>query len=434
MRQFSLLIFCLLPVLFCEAQMVQVLPYEPGEGLTIEAGNQYRLELSGMIQPMSETRIYPETDGRKSYTRFRMRRMITKLRGSAAQEKIRYQLQVDLTGSSDGGADAGNNNYLMDAWISWRPSRGTEITFGQENSPTDSRELGILSSGLQMAERSVVSTAFSSIREFGVFAKTQWEVGHQSRVVPYLALTNGDGANVSNPDHGGLKVGGRLDFLPFGTFVNGGQYCQHDLDREQTPKLVVGAHYSYNSGISDRRGRQSGTILYLDSAGKETLPDYRKFGVDFLFKYRGFSASGEYINANASVPKNTAFRVRNDGSTSSSFLVNNIQDVDGYVKGRIIVGSGVNFQAGYLFRSGFSVDGRFTKLMPQAQSFLRNGTFYNRSAYYTLCFSQYLARNYGAKVQAAFSYARAEAGSVTVGGQAQKGNEMSAILMLTLAL
>lgn len=434
MKKSILLILSAMLAICAKAQKVQVLPYEPGEGLHIDAGNQYKLELSGMIQPMSETRIYPETEGRKSYTRFRMRRMITKLRGSAAQEKIRYQLQVDLTGSSDGGADAGTNNYLMDAWISWRPARGTEITFGQENAPTDSRELGMLSSGLQMAERSVVSTAFSSIREFGIFAKTQLDVGQQSRLVPYLALTNGDGANVTNPDHGGLKIGGRLDFLPFGTFSNGGQYCQHDLDREPTPKLVVGAHYSYNSGISDRRGRQSGTILYLDSAGKEALPDYKKFGIDFLFKYRGFSASGEYITADASVPKNTAFRVRNDGSTTTSFLVDDIQDVSGYVKGRIIVGSGLNLQAGYLFRSGFSVDGRFTKLMPQTQSFLRNGTFYNRSAYYTLCFSQYLARNYGAKVQAAFSYAKAEDRSVTVGGQAQKGNELSAVLMLTLAL
>ena len=434
MKQAIFLIISLLLVFSAKAQKIRVLPYEPGEGLQIDAGSQYKLELSGMIQPMSETRIYPQTEGRKSYTRFRMRRLITRLRGSAAQERIRYQVQVDLTGSSDGGADASTNNYLMDAWISWRPVRGTEITFGQENSPTDSRELGMLSSGLQMAERSVVSTAFSSIREFGIFARSQWDLGRQSRLVPYLALTNGDGANVTNPDHGGLKIGGRLDFLPFGAFTNGGQFTQHDLDREPTPKLVVGAHYSYNSGISDRRGRQSGSILYLDSAGKETLPDYKKFGVDFLFKYRGFSAYGEYISADASVPAGTAFRVRTDGSTSPSFLVNNVQDIPGYVKGRIIVGAGLNLQAGYLFRSGFSVDGRYSKLMPQSQSFLRNGAFYNRSAYYTLCFSQYLSRNYGAKVQAAFSYAKAEAGSETVGGQPQTGNEFSAIFMLTLAL
>ena len=39
---------------------------------------------------------------------------------------------------------------------------------------------------------------------------------------------------------------------------------QIDVMREQAPKLVLGVHFSHNSGMSSRRGRASGTIIYLD--------------------------------------------------------------------------------------------------------------------------------------------------------------------------
>ena len=156
-------------------------------------------------------------------------------------------------------------------------------------------------------------------------------------------LTNGDGANVFSGDKGGLKVGGRLDFLPFGLFTNFGQFRQADVVRERTPKLVIGAHFSQNNGMSSRRGRESGAILYLDENDNESLPDYTKYGADFLFKYKGFSALGEYIKSKASVPEDITQRVRNDGSTSSSFTVNGMQDVDSYVKGRMMLGEAYNF-------------------------------------------------------------------------------------------
>ncbi len=414
------------------AQSVE--PYEPGEGIRISSENKYDIRLSGFLQPMIESRFYPDQSETPNYQRFRMRRMIAKLSGDANQEKIQYQLQVDLTGSSDGGGDGTTNNYLMDAWVSWKAHKRFEIVVGQENSPSDSREMGMTSTSLQMIDRSTVALAFSSIREFGVFVNANFKTGGQTVLLPSIALTNGDGANVFSKDHGGLKIGGRLDFLPFGKFGNGGQFRQTDMERERTPKLVIGATYSFNRGISDRRGRQSGTILYLDSLGNETLPDYQKFGIDFLLKYRGFTFLGEFINARATVPNAISQRVRNDGSTASTFLVNGVQDIPNYVKGRMILGSGFNIQAGYLFLNGISVDARYTHLNPETNSFLRNGTFYNRPDSYSFCTSKYLGRNYGAKVQASVTWSKAAPGSLTVLGAPLKGNEISGALMFTISL
>ena len=89
--------------------------------------------------------------------------------------------------------------------------------------------------------------------------------------------------------------------------------------REQTPKFVIGAHFSHNAGMSSRRGRASGDIIYLNANNQESLPDYVKYGADFMFKYKGFSAIGEYIKSESTVPEDITQRVRNDGSVSLDF-------------------------------------------------------------------------------------------------------------------
>ena len=70
----------------------------------------------------------------------------------------------------------------------------------------------------------------------------------------------------------------------------------------------------------------NGTI-YLNNNDEESLPDYFKTGIDFLFKYKGLSALGEYVKSSATVPSDITQRVRNDGSISTSFLVNDVQNV-----------------------------------------------------------------------------------------------------------
>jgi hypothetical protein len=250
---------------------------------------------------------------------------------------------------------------------------------------------------------------------------------------PEIAITNGDGINVFNKDHGGLKYGGRIDYLPFGLFNNFGQYRQADLVRELTPKFVVGAHYSYNQGISDRRGSQSGQIIYLDINNQELLPDYVQYGVDFLFKYKGYSVLGEYINASSRIPGGITQRLRIDGTTSTNFQVNGIQDVASYINGRMMLGEGYNIQGGYVFKNNISIDGRFAYLKPDANSFLSNPTFYNRSHYYTVGITKYLARNYGAKIQLDCSYINSKPGSIGVNGKLINGDEILTRLMTTIS-
>jgi hypothetical protein len=65
----------------------------------------------------------------------------------------------------------------------------------------------------------------------------------------------------------------------------------------------------------------------------------------------------------------------------------------------MMLGEAYNIQMGYLFKSGITIDSRYTHLRADENSFLNNATFYNRPNYYTVGIGKLLGRNYGAKIQ-----------------------------------
>ena len=388
------------------SQGLEMQSYKFGDGLRFVGESGQSIRLTGYAQPMAELKNIDSVDLNSS--RYRMRRLRLRIDGQTKDPRFKYRLQVDLSGVSEIGEV--NEDPLMDAYIDYAPNNSFSVKFGQRTTYADNRELWMSSNSLQLVERSRLTSAFASIREFGVFVTGRIKSGRGSFIRPYLVLSNGDGKNVMGNDKGGLKIGGRIDYLPFGLFTNIGQFRQIDVMREQVPKLVVGAHYSHNSGISSRRGRYSGRIIYLNNNDEESLPDYTKYGVDFLFKYRGFSALGEYVKSTATVPTDITQRVRSsNGTITSDFTPNvdgdgDVNDMINYVKGRMMLGSAYNFQLGYLFKNNFSIDGRYTHLNADENSFMNNATFYNRPNYYTVGVTKLSGRNYGFKIQASFTY------------------------------
>lgn len=396
--------------------------YEFGRGIKLTDKNDNELRIMGYLQPYAEFRQLLNDENPEDAMRFRMRRIRLRVDGNIGNEKWSYRFQADLSGT--GELLDGNSNFLLDAYLSYNFTRRIKLTMGQRAPYSDNRELFMNSNSLQLVERSRVTSAFATIREVGAFLEGNFRLGGTHYLKPYAMLTNGDGPNVFTRDLGGLKFATRIDYLPFGLFTNLGQFNQVDIVRERTPKLVFGGHFSYNQGVSSRGGRESGAILYLDSNNNYLLPDYYKFGIDFMFKYRGFSMIGEYVHAGAVVPDGIAQRVRVDGSVTPDFVVNGQQDVANYILGRMMVGAGYNLQAGYIFKNGFSIDGRYTYLQADTHSFMNNGTFYNRPYYYTLGVSKLLGRNYGAKLQADITYVQNKGGINNSQGLPVSGNEL----------
>jgi len=410
----------LLPASLFSQDGVTFYKYTLGEGVTMKSNSDsYSINLRGFVQTQTDSRFY-EGGEDDSHHRFRIRRARLRLSGEAFRKKISYVLSTDFSESLAGEDEA--NSILKDAYIRYNATSNWNITFGQRSLGTDSREMTIGSNSLGFVDRSKLSSAFSTIREVGLFVEGTVRVGNNSFLRPSLIITDGDGSFSKGKRTGGLKYGGRINYLPFGRFREFGEFRGSDLVRELTPKLSVGAAFSYNNATSDRRGgRTTGSIMYLDENEEPALPSYSKLVADFMFKYKGFTVLGEFAKTWAGVPDDIMYRVRNNGTLATTFD----GGVDEYVKGRMMLGEGYNIEASYLFSPLVLVGARYTHLKPDKDSFMHNALYNNRRNFYEISASKYLTRSHAIKVQASFIYVDARDGSQTaLGNDMGNKNEM----------
>lgn len=370
--------------------------YQLGEGWSYQSG-PFTGEITALIQPHLEWKYGPSEVFSDASIRTRLRRARVRFAGDHRDSRFYYRLTLDLSGTSE--LDDAEGIMLFQSFVGYRLTPQHRITLGQRGNPAGPREMQMNSGTLQLVERSRVSSAFATIAEMGIFYDGRVRLTGKQFLRPAVAITTGDGANPFGRDYGGLKYAARLDWVPNGLFTRFGQFRQADLVRERTPKLILGAYANFNQGMSSRRGREQGAILYLDANLDPLLPNYAQVGVDGMLKYRGFSLLAEWIQAQAYVPEGIAYRVRNDGSVASTFEIDGVNDVSAYVRNRMMNGSGFNLQAGYVLPSNWSVDVRATQLNPADFSFLRNGAFYDRPQYYTVGLTHYASRWYGLKHQ-----------------------------------
>ena len=164
------------------------------------------------------------------------------------------------------------NVQLSNAEYRWRPNSETQINFGQLRPPSG-RQFQTTSKNLQMVDRSAVSRFYT----------------------------------------------GRVDILPFGKFSNHGDYIESDLYREPTPKLSIGVAFYHNQDAATKLG---------NVAWNNKSADISNFYVDGVFKHKGLSLLGEFIQRTIS---DDGILTLPDNSRVYSLLVG---------------GKGISFQAG----------------------------------------------------------------------------------------
>ena len=321
--------------------------FELGKGLDINLNNgEYNFNINGFIQVYGAYRN--EKDGEDESV-FGVKNAFFGLKGGALYNKFTFMLEANFADS----------NPLMEAWAAYNLKNYLTITAGQKQTFTNNREMIMHEKNLSMPDRSIVSQYFSGTgRELGLFFESRLYVGKVS-VKPSIAITTGDGRNSFGSssidvDMGGLKYGGRVDVLPLGEFKPGNDGVGADFAREESPKLLIGGAMSYNDGASNKVGVGHRDFILYDKEGDSKFPALRKIAADLLFKWQGFSFMAEYVNA-------TANDLKGIYTKSTGDLPLQPEEIANYLS----LGNGYNVQVGYLLKSCWGFDARFSKVKPE---------------------------------------------------------------------
>ncbi len=283
---------------------------------------------------------------------FLVRRARLKFDGYAYNPKIRYKIELGLSNRDISGASEFNRNtsrIILDAVIMWNFAENFELWAGQTKLPGNIERV-VSSANLQLINRSLLNSFFNLDRDVGIQLRHKTNLGGKFLMREKVAISQGEGRNVTEGNLGGLQYTARVEFLPFGAFKSKGDYVQADLKREQTPKLMLTATYNLNQdAVRERSGL--GSYMFRDDHTSSNVSlhetDVTTYFVDTMFKYKGFAFMGEYAKRTA---KNAVAR-----------------NLDGTKTGDVVlIGNSFNGQASYVFKNNYEVTGRYTTVNYEA--------------------------------------------------------------------
>ena len=343
----------------------------------------FSIKFAPRIQFRSETNWdYNGNNYNSPEHNFLIRRARLKFDGWAYSPKLEYKIELGLSNRDISGANEFNRNtprYILDAVIMWNFYENFELWVGQTKLPGNVERV-VSSANMQLIDRSLLNSRFNIDRDIGMQLRHHANLGGDFIIREKVAISQGEGRNITEGNEGGLQYTGRLEFLPFGLFKSNGDYFQADLAREASPKLMIGVTYDLNQDAVKTRSNLGSYMFLEDGSLYET--DITTLFIDTMFKYKGFSFMGEYANRDAENP----VAIEADGTETGDI---------------VLVGNALNLQAGYLFKNNYEIAGRFTN------TDYNNITSRLGEEQYTLGVSKYIV-GHKLKVQSDVSYTTLE--------------------------
>lgn len=344
----------------------------------------WSMKIGGRVQLLATSQWSNQNgDYSSGQSSFLVRRARLKFDGFAYSPKLTYKIELGLSNNDLSGSSKFTGNaprLILDAVMKWNFYENLELWFGQAKLPGN-RERIVSSANLQFVDRSLLNSTYNIDRDLGVQLRHHFKLSGKFTVKEAFAISQGEGRNITSGNLGGFQYTSRLEVLPFGEFAKKGDYSGGDLYREETPKLAIGASYDFNNNAVKTRSNQ-GSYMITDTGFYET--DISTTFIDLMFKYQGFSVMAEYANRTASdrLAKNS------DGSLTGD---------------EVEVGSGLNVQAGYVFKNNWEFSGRYTSIDFDDLMTTKNG-----QDQYTLGISKYIV-GHNLKVQSDVGYSTIEA-------------------------
>jgi phosphate-selective porin OprO/OprP len=277
---------------------------------------------------------------------FLIRRARLYFDGFVYQPNITYKFELafsnhDIRGSSY--YTGYQPQIIYDALLMWEFTEGWKLFAGQGKLPGNAERV-FSASNMQLIDRSLLNTYYNIDRDLGFQL-------HQSSDLPFggifrtkWALTQGEGRNIVVGNLGGLQYTGRLEYLPFGRFTGGSAFSGSDLEREPTPKLLLGYTYNFNDDAVRERSTL-GSFMELGNGDLHTSDISTQF-LDLIFKYQGASVLLEYAHRTATNPE--------------------IIDDNGSVQGYVYTGSAINAAGGLMISEKNEIAVRYTYVSEQS--------------------------------------------------------------------
>jgi phosphate-selective porin OprO and OprP len=300
------------------------------DGKTRMTLDGFYLEMSSRVQvrftqemPDDNTQLAgtpAKGDGKPS---FRIRRAKFKLEGWMIKPYFTFETQLNWPALNGSNAGA----LLEDAAFDVDLSRGKgtfRIHAGQFKPPYGAQEM-TSSGSQQFVDRALVSNAFFRGRETGV---ALWGATTNNKIEWRVGASNGNSMTRTANDNNKLQYNARLMFQPNGSqvlnqraWVTGALYSESDFESTTTPIYAIALNWENQNNFAATTGNDQ---------------KWNAYGVDAIYKYRGFSFIGMYTMA------------RRTPETGAKF------DADGY-----------NLQVGQLFsRRRFEVAFRYANSDP----------------------------------------------------------------------
>ncbi len=369
--------------------------YKNGEGILLNLGKGGASKINFFTTIQSGFKYATIDSGTAISTNNRMSLNLARLylNMSVLKNKVLMGLVTDFTSTTP----------ILEGWVGFKVfNKKTTIYLGQRQTHTNNRlAMDDERYAAFMAQSSAGKSADGSIygglmqnfvgttREGGLYVESNFSL-NKLKVYPSVSITTGEGQNFFDPTPNvGLKYGGRLDVLPLGDFIKNNAFIAHDIYREPTPKIALGIAGSINKMANSTNGSGDVKIAPIyNNTGALAFADYTKLVADAMFKYKGFSITGEYVNSivtgqdlftNATATK----KLMTD--TSSAYYN---------------IGTAIHIHTAYVCTNGLAIDVRYTTVKPE---FSAATSLIQRQSWYGLGINKYI--NYNAiKVGASVNY------------------------------
>ncbi|GAB4246449.1 MAG: hypothetical protein OHK0028_24160 [Deltaproteobacteria bacterium] len=283
---------------FKEVTAARPMTYQPGKGFTFTSPDaKFQLSLGGRGQFYYQYLDRDDVNGpAKEVSTYKVRRFKIYMSGYAFTKDLTYRVQLNVAKST---------SILDDGWINYRFVDEAQLQAGQFKMPFSRGELtgdGVL----QFVDRANAVDAFKPSYDIGVMLHGKTLGG---KLAYNAGLFNGTGQGGTRTTNNGAWAA-RVVFAPFGEMA----YNEPDLANSPNPLLAVGVDYFANTlkrngnstfldttastppyaGTSGWLGKDAANTTIFDNTERVDVGTY---GFDAAFKWRGFSATGEYFGA-----------------------------------------------------------------------------------------------------------------------------------------